>query len=307
MKFDKIMQIENLNYYHTPKNGISDISFEIFEKDCIALIGENGSGKTTLIKSILGILNREPQQSVSIIDNLSFKDIGYSSQSQSIDWYLNVFDNVMLGVLFGKKYLKSNTERKKLVDKALEITDLSNKSYENPNNLSGGQLQRVQIARAIVNKPRLLFLDEPTVGLDPILSEGILEYLKIHAEENNAVIVSSHDLGLLEKYCNKVLYLENGLLKFFGSMSDFIENSQNIKKTTIEYTHIFNENVFNQLKKLGYSVEEKNPLIIKYTDEKELKNILQLTTQSLEIKSINTQKSSLREIFIKNSKERGGL
>lgn len=196
-----ILKVNNLSYYYDNGKGIKDISFEIEDRDFLAIIGKSGAGKSTLINCILGILPREDGK-VLIDDNLSSKDISFSPQNQAIDWYLNVFDNVYIEALFDG----SLNAKEKTID-VLNRIGLEGREKDDPTNLSGGQLQRVQLARQIVSNAKILILDEPTSSLDVITSENILDQLKEQTKIGKTCLISSHDLDMLEKYCNKVLYI----------------------------------------------------------------------------------------------------
>ena len=198
-----LLTLKDVSYfYEGTHNGICDISFEAEKGDLIAVVGKNGAGKTTLLNVLSGIYT--PQQgSITCSPKLTYHDLGISPQKQSIDWYLNVRDNIMLGaVLTGLSKKESQTA----TDSISEILDLADFYTRSPDSLSGGQQQRVQVARALVHNPEIMILDEPTAGLDYRYSHGLFEYLKEKCfDEKKLALVSSHDLGMLEDYCNKIL------------------------------------------------------------------------------------------------------
>jgi len=222
----RIVDINNLSIKYGDFYSLKNISISLNQGDFTALIGSNGAGKSTLLNALYGLL--KPHEG-SINYNPDYFDsrnparsIGFSAQRCIMDWYLTVEDNVYLGALIaGVKPADLSAYTKQ----ALTLVHLSAKAKSTVEALSGGQQQRIQIARAVVHKPQLYILDEPTTGLDSNLSEDFFRYLKSEQENGKSIIVSSHDLFLLEKYCTKIIFLEQGQLAFFGTMDDFLRTS----------------------------------------------------------------------------------
>ncbi len=220
----EILKVQNVEYiYEGTTNGIRNISFEANEGDLIAVVGKNGAGKSTFLNLLSGIY--QPQKGeITCLPSLSYHDLGISTQRQSIDWYLTVTDNVMLGAMLAglkKKEAQAATQN------ILEKLDLHKFNKRSPDALSGGQQQRIQIARALVHNPKIMILDEPTTGLDYNYSLQLFEYLKQKVQqEQKVVLVSSHDLAMLEEYCNKILYIESGQQIYFGKMEDFLNTEE---------------------------------------------------------------------------------
>ena len=246
----KLLTVKDLAYKYKNSSdyAIKNISFSAEKGDMIALIGKSGSGKTTIINSTLGLFSNIEGE-VSFGEGVSVRDVDYCMQNQSVDWYLNVYDNIYMGVLYSQ-----NTISKKSVDEIIAVLGLKGKEKSDLTELSGGQLQRVQIARSLVSDSKILFLDEPTTGLDVVLSKNILEYIK------NAVFISSHDLDLVEKYCNKIIYINDGECLYFGEMSTFLKEYNKEIVYNISYSG-----------ELGKDIVEKHKDTITILDDKNLK------------------------------------
>ena len=178
------------------------------------MLGQNGAGKTTFLNTLVGIKDFDGE----IYFNYTYKDIAYVSQKQVIDWYLNVEDNIRMEEIF------SDTKDEKLFNQIVELLELKDKLRDFIEELSGGQLQRVQIARAFLKNPKVYILDEPTTGLDVYSSENVMKYLKKEVENEKIVIVSSHDLELMQKFCKRIIYISDGEIIFDGFMEEFIKN-----------------------------------------------------------------------------------
>ena len=208
------IEIKSLNSYYNNKKGIKNINLKLNNGEFIALLGQNGAGKTTFLNTLVGIKDFDGE----IYFNYTYKDIAYVSQKQVIDWYLNVEDNIRMEEIF------SDTKDEKLFNQIVELLELKDKLRDFIEELSGGQLQRVQIARAFLKNPKVYILDEPTTGLDVYSSENVMKYLKKEVENEKIVIVSSNDLELMQKFCKRIIYISDGEIIFDGLMEEFIKN-----------------------------------------------------------------------------------
>lgn len=213
------VNVSNLTFGYDYRTVLKEITFSLKSGDFLAVVGNNGSGKSTLIKCMLGI-NKIPSgkillDDIDITSYSNFRNIGYVPQK--FDDFNYEFPITVNEILSASKY-SSLTE-----DNVLEILDrigILELQNENINNLSGGQLQRVFIARALMNEPKLLILDEPTVGVD---KENVLNFYKTLNElnlEGMTVILITHNLR--ESVCNfsHLLSLHNGEAVFKELIED---------------------------------------------------------------------------------------
>lgn len=287
---NNIIKIDNLSQIYENNEGIRNISFSLEPGDFLAIIGKSGAGKSTLINSILGIL-KPTQGAVLVDDNLYLKDISFSPQNQAIDWYLNVFDNVYMGALF------ENIKNPK--EKTIEIlrkVGLEDKAQSDPTDLSGGQLQRVQLARQLVSDAKILILDEPTSSLDVISSEMILDTLKSRLKEGDTCLISSHDLDMLERYCNKVLFIEEGKQKFFGTMKEFMESYSSVTEYTISYAGTISEKLEERISE-NYTIINLEPLCVTLKEDQDNNELLELLMrEKIKIYTVEKNMKSLKEI-----------
>jgi ABC-type multidrug transport system ATPase subunit len=139
-----------------------------------------------------------------------------------MDWFTSVLDNVTIGCMLAGASVKYGQQKAK---NALDLLGLEHYYDKAVDELSGGQQQRVQIARAIAHQPKYFVLDEPTTGLDLQSSESLMEHIAREVAENDgAALISSHDFGLLGRYCNKLLFIFGGEVKHFGSIDQTIRD-----------------------------------------------------------------------------------
>lgn len=190
---EKLIEIRGLSFGYEGIPVIEDIDLDIFRKDYLLIIGPNGGGKTTLLKLILGIMNPWGG-SITFHRNISNR-LGYVPQFSSFNrnFPITVFDMVLTGCMDSKKILKKH--KKKDHEKAktiLDKLDLYNNRNENLKNLSGGQIQKSLIARALVSGPEVLLLDEPTASIDITSKTNLMDLLD-ELNENTTIVVVTHD------------------------------------------------------------------------------------------------------------------
>lgn len=205
--------------YDNGVTGLESSSFQIPYNKCIGVIGVNGAGKTTLIHLIAGILHPTTGTIKRIMRNPN--DIAWVSQTQTVDWYLSVTDNVRFGARLGGASIKESLT---IAEEILVEIGLKKKQSMLPDQLSGGEIRRVQIGRALAQRSKILLLDEPTVGLDPIASQKLIEKISKMVSSDTLVLISSHDLHILDCAVDDVLYLHDGKIEAYTSREEFLNS-----------------------------------------------------------------------------------
>lgn len=216
--------------YANGKSALEDVSFTIGDGRVVLLLGRNGAGKTSLIHIACQVI-RATSGSVDL-GITHGRELGWCSQSQMIDWWLSVLDNVCYGPGMAGF---SVGEARRRASEALELVGLQGEAARNCSELSGGQLQRVQVARVIAARPSVMFLDEPTVGLDAWTTLSLMEDIRRRADDGAIVIVSSHELDSVEEYCDEVLLLDKGRLVSHASADEFTRTWSDKERVFIEF------------------------------------------------------------------------
>lgn len=236
---DVILEVKDISYFVREKKIIEDISFSLKRGGFYCVIGTNGSGKTTLLKSITN--NVELSSGVVKVNGKSIKKY-YPKQlakEMSIVWQHNeflfdfsAFQVVMMGRMPYQKLLQADSEKDlEIVHKAMEMTNTWHLRNRSIKQLSGGELQRVMIARALTQESPLMLLDEPISSLDIRHQFDVMELLrKINRENGTTIFIILHNLSLALKYSDKIITLKDGHLVHFGKTRDIInkENIQNL-------------------------------------------------------------------------------
>ena len=224
-----IIEAKNISAQYGQTEALKNISFVIEQGDFVGVAGPNGAGKTTLIKTLLGLLPLS-EGTIELFGKpqKQFHDwhkIGYLPQKFSTInalFPVTVNEVVLLGLLSQKKWpkriSKSDQQKADAIMQELEIHTLKKRLLSE---LSGGQQQKVLLARALVSTPDILIFDEPSTALDPnSRKEFFLLIQKLNKEKNTTIILITHDTGYIGNYANKLLYIDRALIHF-GSISDF--------------------------------------------------------------------------------------
>ncbi|PMD73003.1 metal ABC transporter ATP-binding protein [Companilactobacillus nuruki] len=227
-----MLTVKNLTVAYDDTPVFSDVAVNFNAGKITGIIGPNGAGKSTLIKAILNFIKVRKGnvdyngQSIKSVQ----KQIAYVEQRKDLDlnFPIDVFDLVMTGT-YGKLGLFKNPGKleKQASHDALEQVSLNEFSKRQIGNLSGGQLQRVFVARAIVQEAEIIILDEPFVGIDLQSETAIMNILKQWRDENKTIIVIHHDLNKVTKYFDDLVILNHGIVDF-GPANE-VYNSKNIE------------------------------------------------------------------------------
>lgn len=218
------LSVQNLSMSYGNDKVVDAVSFEVEFGDYLCIVGENGAGKTTLLRGMIGI---QPCKSGKVVfdKSLSQSQIGYLPQQTAVqkDFPASVWEVVLSGCVssLGLKpfYTKKEKELALANMRKLNITNLRKSSYQD---LSGGQQQRVLLAKALCGAQKLLFLDEPVTGLDPVVTHELYALIKqLNKTDGLTVVMVSHDVANAISFAGKILHLDKEIL-FYGRTSDYI-------------------------------------------------------------------------------------
>lgn len=213
----------------TPKykkvKAVENISFTVEKGEILAFIGPNGAGKSTTIKMLTGILYKE-EGDVSVLGidpikhrkELAFRIGTVFGQKEQLWTHLTPYDNFKF---FGAIYNLSNKEVEKRIIEYIEVFDLDDFINTPVRNLSLGQRMRCEIVASLIHRPEILFLDEPTIGLDPVVKDSIRSLIKrMNKEYGTTVFLTSHDIGDIEKLCKRIIIVNHGNIVMDDSMEN---------------------------------------------------------------------------------------
>ena len=217
-----ILEVNNLTKEFEKQKVVNDVSLAIKRNSIFGLLGPNGAGKSTILKIITGIMN--PTSGSVLYESKpwirkNLEDIGALIESPAIYSNLNAVENLNIAcTLFGLPKMRSQ--------EILDIIGLKNSGKKKIKNFSMGMKQRLGVGMALINNPKLLILDEPTNGLDPIAIGELRELIKSFPEKGITVILSSHILSEVEKVADEIAIISNGTIGYTGEINqeDNLEN-----------------------------------------------------------------------------------
>ena len=219
------IKVTNLKKSYGTKEAVKNINFEIKENEIIGLLGPNGSGKTTTIGMILGLL--KPTSGEVLINGLKIEEnpieilqkINFISPYIELPKKLTVKQNL---IVYGKLYSVKNLNEK--IDYLVSKLRLENLLNRVTGELSSGQKNRISLAKAIINDPNVLLLDEPTASLDPEIGDFVRTFLENYKKEKKvSILLASHNMDEVTRLCSSIMMMKNGLIIDQGKPNDLIK------------------------------------------------------------------------------------
>lgn len=294
---ETILKCENLYKTFGKKTILKDVSLEVNEGDILGFIGPNGAGKTTTIKLILGLQSiTKGNVSINGYDieknfTNAIKRVGAIVENPDMYMYLTGFQNLKL---VANLYKDVSEDR---INEVVKLVKLENRIKDKVSKYSLGMRQRLGIAQAILHKPNLLILDEPTNGLDP---EGIKEIRELLVDlasiEKMGILISSHNLAELDNFCNKVCIIKNGKI---------IETSEisKIKQEASKEVKIFEVNNVNLAEEIIGKIEkiDTNKFKIKVPKQEVPEIVEKLVKNNIKIYEVKQEEKTLEDAFFEKT------
>lgn len=228
---NELIKIEKLVKSYGDFEVLKGIDYEVAEKEVICIIGASGSGKSTFLRCLN--LLEEVTDGAIYIDGVKLNDPKTNINAIRTEVgmvfhlfpHMNVIDNITIAPREIKKMKRADAE--KLAMDLLAKVGLSDKAYNYPEQLSGGQMQRVAIARSLAMKPKIMLFDEPTSALDPEMVKEVLDVMKELAEEGMTMVVVTHEMGFAREVADRVIFIDDGYIAEEGSPEQIFTNPQN--------------------------------------------------------------------------------
>lgn len=236
-----VIEVNNLTKYYKKLKAIDNLSFKVYQGEILGLLGPNGSGKSTLINCLLTLLNYQAGE-IKIFNQLMKpdayeikKDIGVVFQEVAVFEELTVYENIDY---FCGLYIEDKKTRKKYIEEAMTLVELNDFKKFYPKQLSGGLLRRLNIACGIAHKPKLIFLDEPTVAVDPQSRNNILDGIKKLRDQGATIVYTTHYMEEVELLCDRVIILDHGKIIAQGTNEQLKQLANMQEKITVEINNL---------------------------------------------------------------------
>lgn len=293
-----ILRCENLKKNFGKKEILKGVSLKLTEGDILGFIGPNGAGKTTTIKLILGLQSITSGKvfingyDIETDFTKAIEGVGTIVESPDLYMYMSGYENLKLVA-----NLYKNVDKQR-IDEIVKLVGLENRIKDKVSKYSLGMRQRLGIAQAILHKPNLLILDEPTNGLDP---EGIKEVKtllkKLAEEENMAILISSHNLAELDTFCNKICIIKNGEVVETNDIDTFKKDVKNncyileVEDSSVISSIInYKMDILTEREIRVYIEKEEVPLLLK-----------ELVLRNVKVYSVAEENLSLEDAFLKKT------
>ena len=300
---DPIFSIQGLTKKYNETTVVNNLSFSIQPGECLGVIGPNGAGKTTTIRMCLGLVAPDagsvsfqqpghrtlqmPQDALAIKDKL-----GIVSQFDSLDPDFTCAENLLV---FGRYFGLKDALIRQRIPKLLEFAALTSKADAKLSELSGGMKRRLSLARALVNDPQLLLLDEPTTGLDPQARHLMWERLQRLVQQGKSILLTTHFMDEAERLCNRLLVLDHGKKMTEGTPRQLILD--NLEPDVVE---VYGEGamalVESPLKTMAARVEVSGETVFFYTQDS--KRLLEALAHHPQLRTLH-RPANLEDLFLK--------
>ena len=293
-----LFSVEHLSKRYGDSTVVDDLSFQIAAGECLGVIGPNGAGKTTTIRMCLGQSTPDAGSITAFglsmpRDSLAIKaQLGVVSQLDTLDPDFTCAENLLV---YGRYFGMKSAQIRARIPALLEFASLTSKASAKPGELSGGMKRRLSLARALVNDPRLLLLDEPTTGLDPQARHLMWERLQLLLQEGKSILLTTHFMDEAERLCTRLLVLDHGKKIAEGTPRDLI--SQHLEPDVVE---VYGAGALalmdGPLKALAARVEVSGETVFFYT--RDAKPLLQALGAYPQLRTLH-RPANLEDLFLK--------
>ncbi len=291
------LEINNVNKIYGNKfKALDNVNFKLAQGDFIGLLGVNGAGKTSLISSISGVNSFNGEIKVMGHDVLrdlvnAKKQLGVVPQELAFDPFLTVMQTLKF-----QSGLYGVSDNQAWIDELLERMHLTDKAHANTRSLSGGMKRRLMVAQALVHKPAVIILDEPTVGVDVEIRKNIWEFISKLHKEGHTILLTTHYLEEVEQLCNKIIMIDKGKVIAESSKQELIEKANGLP-SSIEI-ETMDGKFTSELDGLVLARSD-NKYTLKLENNKSMMQILNtLTASGVIIENININRPKLEDIFL---------
>ncbi len=284
---------------------VDDVSFDVKEGEIFGLLGPNGAGKTTTIKMIT-TLSRPTAGTIRVfgVDALSSSEtvrrmLGFVPQAISVDGDLTGYENLLI---FAKLFYVERGQRNERIREALELFGLADRADDLVKHYSGGMMRRLEIAQALVNRPRLLFLDEPSIGLDPYSRLQVIEHIRqLNRDFGTTILLTTHDMAEADELCDRLAIMSTGRIATSGAPKE-LKRSVGGDVLTVTASGKLPDSVPPELGSVASSSQGAMK-ILTLDGERAIPRITgYLESQGVAVESVSLSRPTLDDVFMKYAK-----
>lgn len=311
---NNVIKVENLTKEFKELKAVDNLSFQVEKGEILGLLGPNGSGKSTTINCILALLDYK-EGNIEIFNKKMNtnaydlkKDIGVVFQEVAVFDELTVYENIDY---FCGLYIKDKKVRKQYIEDAIKLVGLEDFKKFYPKKLSGGLLRRLNIACGIAHKPKLIFLDEPTVAVDPQSRNNILDGIKILRDNGATIVYTTHYMEEVETICDRVIILDKGSIIASGTIDELKALTKIEEKVSVDVANLDNKHIdeIKQLENVHDVTYANDVLVISFKENDENKNNKEgknyivdimnyMKKESIKYSKIYSERPTLNDVFL---------
>ncbi len=302
---NNVLEVKNLTKKYKNLKAVDKLSFTVKKGEILGLLGPNGSGKTTTINCILSLLDFEEGNIQIFSQNMTpaaydiKRKIGVVFQEVAVFEELTVYDNIDY---FCGLYIDDKDTRQKYIEEAIALVGLGEFKKFYPKQLSGGLLRRLNIACGIAHKPELIFLDEPTVAVDPQSRNNILNGIKTLRDNGATIIYTTHYMEEVEILCDRIIILDKGKIIASGTADDLKALAKIEEKITVEAIDLEQKYIdkMKKIKNVANVTYTNNNLVVTYEKGKNnLTNFIDyLKDEKIPYNKIYSERPTLNDVFL---------
>lgn len=302
---NNVISVKNLTKKYKKLTAIDNLSFDVHEGEILGLLGPNGSGKSTTINCLLSLLNFE-QGTIKIFNKEMTpesydikRNIGVIFQEVAVFDELTIYENIDY---FCGLYITDKNKRAAYIEDAIKLVGLEEFKKFYPKQLSGGLLRRLNIACGIAHKPKLIFLDEPTVAVDPQSRNNILDGIKKLRDEGATILYTTHYMEEVELLCDRIIILDKGKIIAQGTTEELKDLAKIEEKITVEIENITDETLekIKDFKTVEEVTLNKNILLVTYKKgNNNLRKLIDfLEENKVTYNKIFSERPTLNDVFL---------
>lgn len=302
---NNVISVKNLTKKYKKLTAIDNLSFDVHEGEILGLLGPNGSGKSTTINCLLSLLNFE-QGTIKIFNKEMTpesydikRNIGVIFQEVAVFDELTIYENIDY---FCGLYITDKKQRAEYIEDAIKLVGLEEFKKFYPKQLSGGLLRRLNIACGIAHKPKLIFLDEPTVAVDPQSRNNILDGIKKLRDEGATILYTTHYMEEVELLCDRIIILDKGKIIAQGTTEELKDLAKIEEKITVEIENITAETLekIKDFKTVEEVTLNKNILLVTYKKgNNNLRKLIDfLEENKVTYNKIFSERPTLNDVFL---------
>lgn len=293
---EKIISVDHISKSYGKSIVVDGVSFDVYKGEILGLLGPNGAGKSTIIRCILGIKEQDSGTIHYVFDKLQGMNngkLGYLPEERGLYKDSKIMD-ILLYIAELKNYPREKARTR--VFEYLEKFDLQGKHNMKVKELSKGMAQKVQFIASVIHEPELLILDEPLSGLDPVSQDLIIEEIKLLASHGTTILLSSHQMNMVESLCSRIFMMNKGRQVLYGNLEEIKEQHGNFKCEILGNNSLlhfpplpFIEKIERDGMKTTFHLKKETPI----------HRFLESIPVQADIKELHIDRVSLHDIFVK--------